>query len=173
HGGQQLEAGNSRRAGTVDHELERFDVAARELEGIEQAGCGNDRSSMLVVVEDRYIQELFELLLDDEAVGCLDILQVNAAEAWSEVAHAVDDGFRVGRIDQQIDGINIGEAFEKGSLALHYRLCRLCPEIAKTENCRAVGNHGYQVRLVGVVVGKIFILRDRLHRHGNSGRVGQ
>ena len=81
HRRQQLQAGDAGRAGAVDDELEVLEVAARQLQRIEQAGGGDDGGAVLVVVEDGDVEQLLQLLLDDEAVGRLDVLQVDAAEA--------------------------------------------------------------------------------------------
>ena len=48
--------------------LRRLDVAAGEVERVDQAGGGDDRRAVLVVVEDRDVHQLAQALLDDEAV---------------------------------------------------------------------------------------------------------
>ena len=102
--------------------LQRLDVAAGQLERVDEAGGGDDRRAVLVVVEDRDVEQLLQLLLDDEAVGRLDVLQVDAAERRAEVAHAVDEGVDVFGVDQQVDGVDVGEALEQRALAFHHRL---------------------------------------------------
>jgi hypothetical protein len=57
-------------------------------------------------------------LLDDEAFGRLDVLEIDAAEGGAEEAHAVDELVDILRIDFEVDGIDIGEALEEDSLAL-------------------------------------------------------
>ncbi len=54
---------------------------------------------MLVIMEDRNLKQLFKLLFDDEAVWCLDILQVDAAKRRSQVAHTVDEDIDIFRIN--------------------------------------------------------------------------
>ena len=60
--------------------LNFVDVAAGQLERVDEAGGGDDRGAVLVVVEDGDVEQLLQLLLDDEAVGRLDVLEVDAAE---------------------------------------------------------------------------------------------
>ena len=62
-------------------------VAAGQVAGVDQAGGGDDGGAVLVVVEDRDVHQLAQALLDDEALGRLDVLEVDAAEAGAEVAH--------------------------------------------------------------------------------------
>ena len=135
HGGEQVHAGDAGGAGAVDDQLEVLDVAPRQLQRIDEAGGGDDGGAVLVVVEDGDVEQLLELLLDDEAVRRLDVLQVDAAEAGAQVAHAVDDGVDVGRVDQDVDGVDVGEALEQRALALHHRLGRHA-----RRDCRAPGS---------------------------------
>ncbi len=77
---------------------------------------------MLVVVEDGNVHQLAQALFDHEAVGRLDVFQIDAAERRAEIAHRVDELFHIGRIDFEIDGIDVGEALEQHALAFHHRL---------------------------------------------------
>src|SRR5207247_2313853 len=122
HRRQQVHAGDARGARPVDDQLEVGDVAPGQLQRVEQPGCGDDGRAVLVVVEHGNVQQLFQLLLDDEAVRRLDVLQVDPAEGGAEIAHAVDDGVDVGRIDQDVDAVDVGKALEERALALHHRL---------------------------------------------------
>ena len=173
HGDQQLHAGDGGRARAVDHELEILDVPPGQLQRVHEAGGGNDGGAVLVVVEHRDVEQLLEPLLDDEAVRCLDVLQVDAAEAGPQVAHAVDEGLHVLGIDQEVDAVDVGEALEEGALALHHRLGRLRPEVAEPQDGCAVGDHRHQVALVGVVVGRLRVLGYGEHRHRDARGVGK
>ena len=76
-------------------------------------------------------------------------------------------------VDEEIDGIDVGEALEQRALAFHHRLCRERAEIAEAEDGGAVRDHGDEVALVGVVVGRRRVLRDGVHRHGDARRIGE
>ena len=54
--------------------------------------------------------------------GRLDVLEIDAAERGTEVANRVDESVDVFRRDEEVDRIDIGEAFEESSLAFHDRL---------------------------------------------------
>ena len=55
--------------------------------------------------------------------------------------------------DFEIDGIDVGEAFEQHRFAFHHRLGRQRAAIAKAENGGAVGDDGDEIALGRVVVG--------------------
>jgi hypothetical protein len=128
---------------------------------------------VLVVVEDGDVEQLFELLLDDEAVRRLDVLEVDAAEGGAQIAHAIDDGIDIRAVDQDVDGIDVGKTLEQRALALHHGLGRLRAEVAEAEDRRAVGDDGHHVALVGVVVGELGIAGDGEHRHRHARRIGE
>ncbi len=131
--------------GAVQHHFHVLDAPARDVGGIEQAGGHDDRGAMLVVMEDGNVHHLAQLLLDDEAVGRLDVFQIDAAEAGTEIAHAVDEGVDVGGIDFEVDGVDIGEALEQHRLAFHHRLGGGRAQIAQAQNRGAVGDDRHQV----------------------------
>ncbi len=58
-------------------------------------------------------------------------------------------------------------------LAFHHRLGGERAEIAEAQNGGAVGDDRDHVALDGVVVGERGIVGDRLHRHGDAGRIGE
>ena len=63
------------------------DVAAGQMQRVDQPGGGDDRRAVLIVVEDRNVHQLAQALLDDEALGRLDVLEIDAAERRPEIAH--------------------------------------------------------------------------------------
>ncbi len=169
----QLQARDAGRAGAVADDLDVLDRAAGEVERVEQPGGGDDRRAVLVVVEDRDVHHLAQPILDDEAIGRLDVLEVDAAEAGAEIADAVDERLDVGRVDLDVDRIDVGEALEQDRLALHHRLRRQRAEIAEAEDRRTVGDHRDDVAARGVVIGRVRIFGDRQHRHRDARRIGQ
>ena len=128
---------------------------------------------MLVIMEDGNIHQLAQALLDDKALGRLDVFEVDAAEGGAEIAHRIDEGIRIFGVDFQIDGIDIGKTLEEHGLAFHHRLGGERAQIAETENGRAIGNDGDQIAARRVVISLAGIFRDRQHRHGHTGRIGQ
>jgi hypothetical protein len=148
-------------------------LATRDLAGVDQAGGGDDRGAVLVVVEDRDVEFRAQLALDDEALGGLDVFKVDAAPRGADGAHAVDEFLRVLLVDLDVDGIDVSEAFEQDGLAFHDRLGRHWAKIAEAEDGRAVGDDGHHVALGGVVVGQLLVLRDGEHGDGDARRIGQ
>ena len=142
-------------------------------ERVDQAGGGDDGGAVLVVMEDRDVEQFAQPLLDDEAFRRLDVLEIDAAPALAEQLHAIDEFVGILGRDFEIDGIDIGEALEQHRLAFHHRLRRQRAEIAEPENGGAVGDHGDEIALGGVVVGAALVLGDGQHRHGDARRIGQ
>ena len=93
---QQVEAGDRRRAGARARELHLADVLADDLEPVQHRRGRDDRRAVLVVVEDRDLHPLAQLLLDVEAFGRLDVLQVDAAEGRLERGDDLDQLVGVG-----------------------------------------------------------------------------
>ena len=149
------------------------DLAAGEVERVDQAGGGDDGGAVLVVVEHRDVHQLAQALLDDEALRRLDVLQVDAAEAGAEQLDAVDDLVDVLGGDFEVDGVDVGEALEQHRLAFHHRLGRQRAEIAEAEDRGAVGDDRDEIALDGVVVGLARVLGDGQHRHGDAWRIGE
>ncbi len=170
---EQFEAGDAGRAGAVADELGGLDVAAGEIERVDQAGGRDDRGAVLVVMEHRDVEQFPQPLLDDEALRRLDVLEIDAAPALAEQLDAVDDLVGVLRRHFEVDGIDVGEALEQHRLAFHHRLGGQRAAIAEAQDRGAVGDDGDEIALGGVVVGVVLVLGDRQHRHRDAGRIGQ
>ena len=170
---EQFEAGDAGGARAVADELGRGDFAAGEIERIQQAGGGDDGGAVLVVMENRDVEQFAQALLDDETLRRLDVLEVDAAPAGAEIADAIDELVGVLGGDLEIDGVDVGEALEQHGLAFHHRLGRQRAAIAEAEDRRAVGDDGDEIALHRVVVGPARILGDRQHRHRDARRIGE
>ena len=170
---QKLDTGDAGGAGAVHHELRLADVASCQRERVDHACRGDDRGTVLIVMENRDVEQLAQPLLDDEALGCLDVFEVDAPESDPERLDRVDELVRIFRIDLEIEGVDVGEAFEQYRLALHHGLRRERAAIAEAEDRRAVGDHGNEIALGGVVEGAARIFCDRKHGHGDAGRISE
>ena len=154
HGLDQVQRGDAGRAGAVQHQLDVRQLAAGDLAGVDQAGGRDDRGAVLVVVEHRDVEQLLQLGLDAEALGALDVLQIDAAEGDADVLDHGDDLVGVARDDLDVDGVDVGEALEQHRLAFHHRLGGQRAQVAQAQDGGAVGDHRHQVALGGVVVGE-------------------
>ena len=123
------------------------------MQRVDQAGGGDDRRAVLVVVEHRDVHQFAQALLDDEAIRRLDVLEIDAAERGAEIAHAIDELVDVLGVDLEVDRIDVGEALEEDRLAFHHRLRGERAEIAEAENSGAVGDDGDHVAACRVVEG--------------------
>ena len=166
-------AGDAGGAGAVAHQLGFLDVAAGQVQRIDQAGGGDDRGAVLVVVEHRDVEQFPQALLDDEAFRRLDVFEIDAAPALAEQFHAIDDLVRILGRDFKVDGVDVGEALEQHRLAFHHGLGRERAAIAKAEDGGAVGDDGDEIAFHRVVVGEAFVFGDGEHRHGDAGRIGE
>ena len=143
----ELGAGDRRRAGAVHHDLDVAELAIGQMAGVDQAGGGDDRGAVLVVVEDRNVHPLAQRLLDDEAVGRGNILEVDAAEARLEQFDRIDEPLRVLGLHLDVDRVDVGEALEQHRFAFHHRLGRERAEIAEAEDRGAVGDDRDEIAL--------------------------
>ena len=173
HGLDELDAGDRRRARAVAYELHFLDVAPGDFERIEEPRGGDDRRAMLVVMKHRNVHEFAQPLLDDETVGRLDVLEIDAAERGPEITHRIDEGIDVAGVHFEIDRIDIGKSLEQNRLAFHHRFRRQRAKIAEAENGGAVGDDRHEIALGGVVVGGVGFLGDAAHRHRHAGAVGK
>ena len=83
---QQVEARERGGAGAGAHELHVRELLADDAQAVEHRGADDDRRAVLVVVEHRDLHALAALALDVEALGRLDVLEVDAAERRLERA---------------------------------------------------------------------------------------
>ena len=109
---EQFEAGDAGGAGAVADQLGVLNVAPGQIERIDQSGGGDNRGAVLVVMEHRDVHQFAQALLDDEAFRRLDVFEIDAAPAGAEIADAIDELVGVLGGDFQIDGVDVGEAFE-------------------------------------------------------------
>ena len=141
----EIEAGDRRRTRAGAHELDLRDVLADHLEPVQDRCAGHDRGAVLVVVEDRDLHPLAQLALDVEAVRCLDVLEVDAAERRLQPGDGLDHLLRVGLGELDVEHIDAGEFLEQAGLAFHDRLARQRPDVAQAEHRGAVGDHGDEI----------------------------
>ena len=93
---------------------------------------------MLVVMENRNITALFQLLLNLKASRCGNILQVYTAEASSQKANGLHDLIYVLASNTKWNSIYITKLFEQNAFALHNRHTSLWTDISKTKNCGTI-----------------------------------
>jgi hypothetical protein len=168
-----VEAGDRRGAGAGGHQLDAADVLADDLQGVEQGGAGDDRGAVLVVVEDRDVHALAQLLLDVEALGRLDVFEVDAADGRLQHGDRVDQLVRIVLGQLEVEHVDPGEFLEQAALAFHDRLRGQRTDVAQAEDRGAVGDDRHQVAARGVLGGHGRIGGDFFAGIGHARRIGQ
>ena len=98
---QQLGDGDGGGTGPGEHHLHVLLLLAHHLQGVGEAGQGDDGGAVLVVVEDGDVALLLQLALDLKAPGGGDVLQVDAAEGTGDVVDGLDKLVHVLGLDAQ------------------------------------------------------------------------
>ena len=88
---------------------------------------------MLIVVEHRYLQRFLEALLNHEAVGRLDVLEIDPTDRGFEKLAKTDDVLRVLGADFEVEHINAAELLEEHPPALHNRFRRAWADVPQTQ----------------------------------------
>ena len=168
---QDLGDRDAGRAGTGDHHAGRLRVAAGQPESVGQCGQRDDRGAVLVVVEDRDVEQRLEPVLDLEAAGRGDVLEVDPAEAGRQPGDGLDDLLGVRGRQADRDGVDAAELLEQDGLALHHRHRRGRADVTQAEHRGAVGDDRHGVGHPRVVTGHAGVRGDRLADAGNARRV--
>jgi hypothetical protein len=129
---------------------------------------------VLVVVEDRDLHALAQLALDIEAIGRLDVFQVDAAEGGFQRRDDVDQLVEVFLlVDLDVEHVDAGKFLEQHALAFHHRLGGQRPDVAQAQHRGAVGDHRDQVAAARVLERVVRVLDDLFAGRGDAGRIGQ
>ena len=128
---------------------------------------------MLVIVEDRDVHLLAEPRFDVEALGRLDILQIDAAEGGFQKPNTADEFIRVIGVQLQVEDVDVREPLEEDALALHHGLGSCRADVPQPQNCTTVGDDGNEVSLGGIGVGVVRIGLYLKAGLGHAGRVRQ
>jgi hypothetical protein len=128
---------------------------------------------VLVVMEDRDVHALAQLLLDVETLGRLDVFEVHAAQRRLERGDDLDQlvGVVLGELD--VEHVDAGELLEQAALAFHHRLAGERADVAQAQHRGAVGDHADQVAARGVFVRQRRVFLDREAGVGDTGRIGE
>ena len=168
-----LGTGDAGRSGAVEHNAHLANVLAHNFQRIQQRRARDDRGSVLVVVEDGDLHGLAQRLFDLEAVGGLDVFEVDAAERGLEQLAELDNLFGIVAVNFDVEDIDIGKALEEYGFALHDRLSREGADVAQAEHCGAVAQNGDQIAAAGVFEGVLRILLNFETWLGYTRGVGQ
>src|SRR5690606_38749464 len=150
-----------------------FQRLAGNFQCVEHASRGHDRGAVLVIMEYRDIALLDQRALDFEALGRLDVLEVDAAEGDGDALDRIDKGLRALCVHFDVEYIDTGEALEQYAFTFHHRLGGQRAEVAQAKNGSTVGNHGHKVAFAGVAVSQFGVAANFAYRLGNAWAIGQ
>ena len=170
---QHVQAGDAGRAAAGRDELDPPQVLAEQVHAVDDRGGDHDGRAVLVVVEDGNVHLRLQPVLDQEAVGRLDVLQVDGAEGRFEPPDRIGERVGVALADFDVEHVDIGEFLEQDGLAFHDGLGRQRADIAEPEHRRAVRHHRHKVGPRRVARGVLRAFGDRPARLGDARRVGQ
>jgi hypothetical protein len=159
-------------APTPETHLDAADVLPHDLQRVEQGGQHHHRGVVLVVVEDRDVELLAQPLLDLEAAGRRDVLQVDPPEGGGNHLDRLHDlaGILGGEWDRE--RVDPGELLEEHGLALHHRHRRLGADVAEPQHRGAVGDDRDRVLLDGQRERPAGVVLDREADPGHPRGVG-
>src|SRR5437867_2293120 len=169
---QDFRAGESRRAGAQHDHPDVLHEFADDLQRVHEGGERDDGRAMLVVVEDGDVDPLAEGILDHEAGGSGDVLQIDAAKYRRQAGDRLDDLVGVLRIKADRKRVDAGEFLEEHALALHHRHCRVRTDIAYPKHRGAIGHNRHNVAFDRQIPGFRGIGGDSQADAGDPGRVG-
>ena len=155
-----------------DDDAHVFDLLAHDLQGVDERGKHDDGGAVLVVVEDRDVELGAQALLDLEAAGRGDVLEVDAAIRGGDGLDDRDD--LLGVLGVQDDGprVDAAEFLEQDGLAFHDGQGGLGTDVAQAQDGGAIGDDGDRVGLHGQQVGLLRHVVDGGAHAGDAGGVG-
>ncbi|VGP32250.1 hypothetical protein SB00610_01831 [Klebsiella quasipneumoniae subsp. similipneumoniae] len=170
---QQVHAGNCRRPGAGDHHPHVGQILLNDAQAVEDRRGADDRRAVLIVVENRNIHPLAQLLLNVETLRRFNIFEVDTAEGRLEGGDDVNEFIRVQLIDFDIKHIDAGEFLKQDAFALHHRLAGQRADVTESQHRGAVGDHRHQVAAGGIFVGRQRIFFNFQTGGRDARRVGQ
>jgi hypothetical protein len=133
---KQVEAGKRRGTRAGGDDLRVLELLAGQFNTVENAGRDDDGGAVLVIMEDRNVHDLAQLLFDLEAFGRLDVFQIDAAKGRLKRRNHADHAVHVRCVDLDIEDIDACEFLEQDRLALHHRLGGERTDVAKAREPR-------------------------------------
>src|SRR6266480_4260655 len=100
---------------------------------------------MLIVVKDRNVELVSQLLLDGEAARRRNVFEVDAAESWSDRLDGSHDFVGILDVEAYRKCIDAAKLLEQHRLAFHHRHRRERSDVAEAKHSRAVRDDGNRV----------------------------
>ena len=159
-GEQQFGDSDSSSASTAYNNVEIFDVFANNFQSVEQTCQSNDSSTMLVIVEDWNVADLFEFVFDVEAFWSFDVFEVYTAEGWFHQFNGFNDLVRIHGVQTDWESVNACKGFEQNSFTFHNRQTSASADVAKAQNSSTVCYNSNHVAFCSIIVDCIVVFID-------------
>ena len=98
----------------------------------------------------------------------LDIFEVDPSEGRGDGLYGLYETVYIGRIDFDIEGIDISKRLEEHTLAFHDRFAGHGADVAESQDGRAVRNDSDQIPFAGILVDIDRVLFDLQAGGGNA-----
>ena len=96
---------------------------------------------------------LFEPGFHFKTFRCLDVFEVNTTKSWFQRSDNIDQAIGIFFINLYIKNINISKFLEQHRLTFHHGFASQRPDIAETQNSRAIRDHRNEVATCGHIGG--------------------
>ena len=170
---QQIQTSDAGGAAAGRDDAEVLDRLPHATQRVQHGGADDDRRAVLVVVQHRDLHSRAQQLFDDEAIGRLDVFEIDGAEAGLERRDDVGEFLRVCLRHLDVEHIDSGELLEENGLSLHHRLRRQRADVAEAEHGRTVADDGDEIAAGRVPRRVSRILDNGEAGLGHAGRVGE
>lgn len=147
--------------GAVDDDLHLLDAFAAQMQRIDERRRDDDGRSVLIVVHHRNVQLVDEPPFDLEALGRLDVLEVDPAEGGGDPPDGGHELLRIGGVDLDVEGVDAREVLEEHAFALHDRFGGQRADVAQPQHGGAVSDDRHQIAFDRIVVDLVRIVGDR------------
>ena len=173
HGNEKLNNSNSSSARSGSDDLNVLDVLSNNLQGIDHACQCDNSSTMLIIMENRNVTALFQLLLNLKTSWCRNILQVYPAKASCKKAYCLNDLIHILTANAKRNGIYVSKLFKQNTLTFHNRHTSFRANIAKSQNCSTVCYNSNCIPASGKLIAFINIFLNFKARLCNTWSIGK
>ena len=160
------------RSAAADDNLLIFRLCFLQPHAVNQSRKHDNRSAMLVVVEDRNRAFLNQAALNLHAARSADVFQVDCSETRRNCFADGYDFIRILGIQADRPGIDAGKPLHQKCFAFHDRKACRRADIAEAKHCSSIGHNRNRIAAIGIEVGFLRIFLDFQAWLGNTRRVG-
>ena len=128
---------------------------------------------MLVVVHDGDVEGALQTLLNIEALGSLDVLQVDTSKGRGNFLYCLAELLGVFLVYLNVEHVDAAIYLEQEALAFHDGLAAHGADVTQSEYGCTVGDDSYQITLVGITVCVVGVFLNFQTGEGHARRVGE